>query len=98
MADVRRDAVSRHSFRFWFVTITPALLVLALPRVADAYVGPGAGLTAIGAVLSLVGAVLLSIVGFVWYPIRRLMRKRAGGQGKPAHTSGAPDSNLAGSK
>lgn len=43
---------------------------------AYAYVGPGAGLTAIGAVLALFGAVLLAIVGFLWYPIKRLRARR----------------------
>lgn len=48
-----------------------ALLCLA-PSAAFAYVGPGAGLTAIGAALALVGAILLGIVGFFWYPLKRL--------------------------
>jgi hypothetical protein len=89
--------MSKRSLEIWIVTIAPAFLMLAFPRMADAYVGPGAGLTAIGAVLSLIGAVCLSLVGFVWYPIRRLMRKRAGAQAKPARTSAASDSNVAGS-
>lgn len=42
---------------------------------AAAYVGPGAGLTAIGTVLSLFAAVALAVVGFVWYPIKRLLRR-----------------------
>ena len=50
------------------------LAVLTLPTIAFAYVGPGAGLSAIGTVLALIGAVLLGIVGFVWYPIKRLLR------------------------
>jgi Kef-type K+ transport system membrane component KefB len=43
---------------------------------ALAYVGPGLGLGAIGAFLGAVLAVLLAIVGFLWYPIKRLLRKR----------------------
>ncbi|MCH8201833.1 MAG: hypothetical protein IH996_01865 [Proteobacteria bacterium] len=43
---------------------------------AMSYIGPGAGLTAIGTVLALIGAVVLAIFGFVWYPIKRYMRKR----------------------
>lgn len=42
-----------------------------------AYIGPGAGLTAIGAAFAFVGAILLAIVGFIWYPIKRLLRARA---------------------
>ena len=43
---------------------------------AHAYVGPGAGLTVIGSVLAVGAAVLLAIVGFVWYPVRRILRSR----------------------
>lgn len=66
----------------------PAILVLAallLPGTASAYIGPGAGLSAIGSLLALIGAVLLAIVGFVWYPVRRLLRRgKAGKGGAPA--------------
>lgn len=40
-----------------------------------AYIGPGAGLGAVGSLLALVGAVLLMIVGFIWYPLKRLLRR-----------------------
>jgi len=38
------------------------------------YVGPGTGLTAIGAALALLACIFLMIVGFIWYPIKRLLR------------------------
>ena len=60
--------------------VAVALLALMPVTPALAYVGPGAGLTAIGTVLALVAALLLAIVGFVWYPIRRLRRRRHGNQ------------------
>ena len=41
-----------------------------------AYMGPGAGLGAVGAALALLGAALLMVVGFVWYPVKRLLAKR----------------------
>jgi hypothetical protein len=41
-----------------------------------AYIGPGAGLSAIGAFLAVVVAVIVAIFGFVWYPLRRLLRSR----------------------
>ncbi len=56
--------------------------VAILPATADAYVGPGAGLTAIGTVIALIAAVFLAIVGFVWYPIKRLLSKRRTGEPK----------------
>jgi len=51
-----------------------ASAIALLPTFAFAYVGPGLGLGAIGSALSLVGAVLLGIVGFVWYPVKRLLK------------------------
>lgn len=66
----------------WFThSVAFALyLALALPEPAQAYIGPGAGITAIGTVIALIGAILLAIVGFLWYPIKRLLRKRAQGK------------------
>ncbi|GGB19702.1 hypothetical protein [Allosediminivita pacifica] len=49
----------------------------SLPAAAHAYVGPGAGLTAIGTMIALVAAVVLALVGFVWYPMKRMMRNRS---------------------
>lgn len=46
-----------------------------IPGPAAAYVGPGAGLSAIGTVLALVAAIFLAIVGFVWYPLKRVLNK-----------------------
>jgi type VI protein secretion system component VasK len=57
------------------ISLTLATLLFAVPQSAEAYVGPGAGLTAIGTSVALIGAVLLAIVGFVWYPIKRLRAK-----------------------
>lgn len=52
--------------------------LLLLPGIAQGYVGPGAGLGAIGTVLALIGAALLAVLGFLWYPIKRLLAKRRG--------------------
>jgi hypothetical protein len=49
---------------------------LAFSTQAQAYMGPGAGLSAIGSFLSLIAAFFFALVGFVWYPVRRLFRKR----------------------
>ena len=57
-----------------------ALIVIAgtllFPSTAAAYVGPGAGLSVIGSLLALIAAVILAIVGFIWYPLKRMTRKR----------------------
>ncbi|MGL4824317.1 MAG: hypothetical protein ACRC2W_15330 [Plesiomonas shigelloides] len=51
-----------------------ALMISAMP--AMAYVGPGAGLTAIGTMIAVIAIIMLAIVGFVWYPLKRAMRKK----------------------
>lgn len=43
---------------------------------AQAYIGPGVGAGAIAVVLGVIGSVILAIVALVWYPIKRLLRKR----------------------
>lgn len=59
-------------------------LLLAAP--AQAYIGPGAGLGAIGLTIALVLGALLLIVGFVWYPLKRLLRSS-----KKTPDAAAPD-------
>ena len=51
-----------------------AILMLSAAA-ANAYVGPGLGLGAIGALFGAVMAFFLALVGVVWYPIKRLLRK-----------------------
>ncbi|WP_201153376.1 hypothetical protein [Rhodothalassium salexigens] len=52
------------------------ILVLVITEPAAAYVGPGAGLTVLGGILAVVASLFLAIMGFVWYPIRRVLRNR----------------------
>ncbi len=47
------------------------------PALAYAYIGPGAGLSAIGSFVALIGATLLMIVGFIWYPFKRLLKGKS---------------------
>ena len=63
----------RHGLSTLFFT-TCAVVMLA-PGLAQAYVGPGVGLSALGSVLAFIGAVFLLIVGFLWYPIKRLLKR-----------------------
>jgi len=56
------------------LAITFLLVIVPAPN-ALAYIGPGAGLTAIGTVVAFVAAICLAIVGFIWYPIKRLLAK-----------------------
>jgi hypothetical protein len=58
------------------LTIFLAILtVLLLPLPAYAYLGPGLGLGAVGAILGILFSIFLAIVGIFWYPIKRLIGK-----------------------
>ncbi len=65
-----------------FIVLVSLLFATAA---AHAYVGPGLGLGVIGAILGALLAVVMSIAGVVWYPIKRLLKKKG-----PA---GAADTN-----
>lgn len=52
---------------------TGAFLLCSEP--AMAYIGPGAGLSAIGAFLAVIAAIIAALFGFVWYPIKRFVQK-----------------------
>ena len=52
-----------------------ALVVMLTPGLAMAYIGPGTGLGAIAAFFALIAGVVLAIVGFLWYPLKRLLKK-----------------------
>ena len=65
-----------------------AALCVALVQPAAAYVGPGAGLGAIGAFIGLVATVLLTVGLLIVWPVRRLLRRA---RGKPAAQAPASD-------
>ena len=67
----------KYEFLKRFAPITLMLiLVLGQPAIAFAYVGPGAGLSIIGSLLAFIAAIVVGIFGFLWFPIRRFLRKR----------------------
>lgn len=48
-------------------------LVLS-PQPAQAYLGPGLGMGAIGSALGVIGGIFLGIFAIIWYPVKRLWR------------------------
>ena len=66
-----------HRLTFWLTALSVGIL---LPDPALAYIGPGAGLSAIGTFLAVIGAFFLLILGFVWYPVKRILRSRKANQ------------------
>ena len=58
------------------ITKFTLLTTLLLPVTIYAYVGPGAGISFIGALWAVIVAILLAIGGFLAWPIRTILRKR----------------------
>ena len=51
-------------------------LLMATPNPAFAYIGPGAGLGAIAVTIALLLGVFLLVMGLVWYPLKRMLKKK----------------------
>jgi hypothetical protein len=70
------------------------LLILLCPLVAYAYIGPGLGLGTIGVVLGTLGAIILAIFAILWYPLKRLIRrKRSNKESKKEKKSKDPEND-----
>lgn len=59
-----------------FATVLSLVLLLLVPTAAQAYVGPGAGLSLLGALWALIAALGTAIVFIVAWPVRNMLRKR----------------------
>jgi len=66
--------------RFRMTALALAAAMLAVPAQAFAYIGPGLGAGAVGAVLGVLGSIFLGLFAILWYPIKRLMKKRKKGR------------------
>ena len=69
------------------LTASLAICLLNAPTIAFAYIGPGAGLSAFGSLFALVAAFFVAILGFIWLPIKRLLK------GKPEQIEELLDDN-----
>jgi hypothetical protein len=63
------------------------LCLLIFPLTLFAYIGPGTGLSAIGSFLALLGGVVIAILGFFWYPIKRLIGRNKSREPKTHNNS-----------
>ena len=57
---------------FWLAVIA----LLASTGTAHAYVGPGVGAGTVAVVLGVVGSIVLWLLALVWYPFKRMLRRR----------------------
>ena len=63
-----------------FIVFWPAIaLISATP--AEAYVGPGVGAGTIAIVLGILSSIFLAFVGIIWYPVKRLIKRRKASKG-----------------
>lgn len=84
-----------HHMNRWQYMAACVLACCAMP--AQAYVGPGAGVTLIGALIGLISAIFLALWAVLRWPVRRFLARRkaaagsAGGDGgSDAPKSGSP--------
>lgn len=66
--------------RFLLVVFGTGLALLGLPDAAYAYGGPGSVISGIGTLLAALAAIVASLFGFLWFPLKRLYRKMQGEQ------------------
>lgn len=61
------------------ILVVGAVLLLA-PEALHAYGGPGSIVSGLGAFLAVIAAVAAAVVGFFWFPLKRLIQKIRGGR------------------
>ena len=66
------------------VVLAGALAATLIPGTAEAYIGPGVGAGAFAAVVGVIGSIFLAIVGILYYPIKRMLKRKKPASGKPA--------------
>jgi len=75
--------------RFGFVLAFLTLGIFISPEAVHAYGGPGSVISGIGAFLALLGALLASLLGFIWFPLKRLYKKISG-ENEPENAPAEP--------
>ena len=55
--------------------ILTLVLLTAVPA-ASAYIGPGAGISLVGSLLTFLGAVFLGLFAVLAWPVRRMLKRR----------------------
>lgn len=56
--------------------ILALLLLSAVSPAALAYIGPGAGISVLGSLLGILGTIVVAIGAIIFWPIRKLMKRR----------------------
>ena len=57
---------------YWFIIF----FVLSYIKAAYAYIGPGLGVGAMMAAIGIIAAIIFTLIGFVYYPIKKLINNK----------------------
>ena len=50
-------------------------IMFLIPVQVYAYFGPGLGITAIGSLIALISGISITLIGLVWFPLQKLIKK-----------------------
>lgn len=70
--------------RSFLIATLCALPMLMAAAPAQAYIGPGLGAGAIAVVLGVLAAIAMAVLAVLYYPIKRMMKKRKPTESAPA--------------
>lgn len=59
-----------------YTSLVLTAITVTMPKIAYAYIGPGAGVSLIGSFLGILVAVLIAVFALIAWPIRRMRKAR----------------------
>jgi len=62
--------------RLFRIFVFPIILIFVFLKIIFSYIGPGSGLSALGALLAVIVGLITTIFGLLWYPIKRFFAKK----------------------
>ena len=65
-----------HDLRLWRGAALFLLVWVLVPSPAFAYIGPGVAAGAVASVLGVLGSIALGVFSVIYYPIKRIFKKR----------------------
>lgn len=76
------------------ITFVPlAFILLASVSPALAYIGPGAGISVLGSLLSILATIFVAIGAIIFWPLRKFMKRRKARRESPLTTEAANTSD-----
>ena len=58
------------------IVLGTLILLLLMSNLADAYVGPGAGISVLGSLLSILATIFVAIGAIIFWPVRKYLKRR----------------------